>query len=547
MLALEREPEGGGWTPLSLGPRLARVTENDAERQLLPLLLGSVDKLRVQLDSASIDRAGKIPADVLDTARRMGLFALTIGEEHGGLGLPLKAATAVIDQVARSDRSVAVMLGLHAGLGTRGLVQYGSSAQQSRWLPRLASGELVAAFAATEAGAGSDLMAVQTCGRGVAGGLRISGQKCYVTNGGFAGLYTLLVRTPGLGGERAQSLVCIERGAAGLHVGREEDKLGIRGSSTVTLELDEVFVPSEDVLGAGGSGSAQCAHVLAWGRTLMSAGCLGIANAAFQATLSHVATRRQFGRTLARMPVVQLDCADMAARLYAMESLVRWAADAEAEPVRLEALSTLAKVLCSESAFAICDRAIQLHGALGFLEPTGLPRLLRDCRITRIFEGANDVLLVRIGAAALASPRSELTGLRCADLRGTLADVARVCAALVTEREATLSLVRQRDGLSVMRKQALLWTLGQAEVKVHAAIACLARATAESSRSSLQVAEHAIVSLAADASAQLQVARDARGAAALARAQAICDDLIADTPAFRSSAGSGAHTQDSST
>jgi alkylation response protein AidB-like acyl-CoA dehydrogenase len=163
---------------------------------------------------------------------------------------------------------------------------------RARYLPALAEGERVAAFAATEAAAGSDHTAVRTAGVLSGEGLELSGEKSYVTNGGFAGLFTVLARTPGLGGTRAFSLVVVPREAPGVEVGPEEVKLGIRGSSTVTVRFEGVYVPMENVLGELGRGMDQAHRCLAWGRTLLSAGCVGTATAALDASRSHVLTRR---------------------------------------------------------------------------------------------------------------------------------------------------------------------------------------------------------------------------------------------------------------
>lgn len=512
--------------PIGMGASLARPTGAASEQETLALLRSSIAKLATRIDSRAIDRDSRIPEAVIDEARGAGLFALTIPEVHGGLGLSLHATCAVIDELARIDRSVAVMIGLHAGLGTAGLCSYGSEEQQARLLPRLAQGEPIASFAATEADAGSDLMAIGTTGVKAPGGLRVRGSKCYVTNGAFAGLYTLLVRTPDHGGARAQSLLCIPRGTPGFSVGAEEDKMGIRGSSAVTLELDDVLVPERDVIGTPGKGSDYANHVLSWGRTLMSAGCLGTARAALSLTLAHVTTRRQFGRTLSSFPLVQSDCAAMAARIYAMEALIRLAAQAEHDVPRLEMLSALAKVYSSETAFWVCDRAIQLHGALGYLETTGVPRLLRDNRITRIFEGANDVLLLRTGALVLAAPAGDKTASLPPRLSFRLGERARACDTLLEERASTIELLRARHGLSIMKKQALLWALGQAEMYVGAAVAALLRGSAETSASERALSDHAVSMLIAEASAQLSAARDPNTEAKSERSREVAELLF---------------------
>lgn len=436
-----------------------------SEAALVELLLPQVRKfLSREVHGETIDREGRIPPSVRDGAARLGLFGLTIPTMFGGAGLSLGSACRVVTELARVDRSVAVMIGLHAGLGTRGLVEHGTSELQRTWLPRLASGECVASFSITEANAGSDLTAIRTIAEATSEGLRITGEKSYVTNGGFAGLFTILVRTPGLGGQRAMSLVCVPRDALGVRIGPEEDKLGIRGSSTVTVTFDGALVPWSHLVGERGRGMDVAHELLGWGRTLMSAGCVGTARAALDATTAFVETRRQFGRAIGEFGATQVHVARMAARVLAMDAIVRSVADEHAHGRNVDKASAIAKVFTSESAFAVCDRAVQLHGALGFLEPTGVARMLRDARITRIFEGANDVLLVRIGAARL----TDATPL-------VRTDDAIAVHALAKRLDDAAALVRSTLGIRAVRRQLVLQRIARAEIAV-----TVARATARS-------------------------------------------------------------------
>lgn len=434
--------------------RLNASLVSDDENEIVSLLVGQVEKfLAREVDAAEIDRRGNIPASVRKAAADLGLFGLTIPEAMGGAGLSLSAACRVVATLAHVDRSVAIMVGLHAGLGTQGLVLHGDPELQRAWLCRLASGACVASFAATEAGAGSDLGAIRTVGEATARGLCITGEKSYVTNGGFAGLFTVLVRTPGIGGDRGTCLVCIPRDAPHVEVGPEEDKLGIRGSSTVTVRFDGTEIPWNHVLGEAGRGIELTSGLLALGRTLMSSGCVGTAEAALDATLTHVGDRRQFGRTIGDFGATRAHIAFMAARTAAMRAIVQSTAAAHARGESIETLSAIAKVFTSDGAFEVCDRAVQLHGALGFLEPTGIARALRDCRITRIFEGANDVLLVRIGAARLAA-RTSSSQVPQGDPTSELA-----------ERFAdAVAEVRERLGIRAIRQQVVLQRIARAEI-----------------------------------------------------------------------------------
>lgn len=366
------------------------------EAAIVATLNETIDRLGRRIDARAIDSRGEISAELLEQLAELGLFGLSLPPEHGGYGLSLGACGSVVAQLARFDRSVATTVGLHLGLGSRGLVAFGSPAQQEAFLPAMASGRHISAFAATEPDAGSDLTAVRTRVQQTQTGLRVDGSKIYVTNGALAEVFTILARSPGLGGnKRGQSLVLLRKTDEGLKIGAEEEKLGLRGSSTTSLNLDSVELPADRVLGIPGQAPEQLAHILAWGRTMMAAGCCGTGRAALDAAHRHCEVREQFGRPLKALPVVGQQLAEGEALLFAMEALVQQAAgSAEAE---LRTCSLAAKLLCSEGGWELADLAVQLHGGAGFIEETGVALLLRDSRVPRIFEGANDVLRVHLG------------------------------------------------------------------------------------------------------------------------------------------------------
>lgn len=468
-----------------------------ADPETLALFLDATRRFLAQeVDPAAIESEGHIPPRVIAAAGEAGLFALTLPAVHGGLALSLPDACAVIAEVARVDRSVAIMVGLHAGLGTRALVRHGTAAQHRRWLPSLSSGACVASFGATEPDAGSDLQAIRTVARVDGDHLRVDGAKAYVTNGGFAGLFTLLVRTPDLGGERAHSLLCVPRETPGLHVGPEEDKLGVRASSTVTLTLDGVKVPRDHLLGTPGEGMALAHETLAWGRVIMAAGCVGTARFARDATVAHVTSRRQFRRDIASFDGVRAAVADLEATLFAMRALTDEAARAleRGDDPAAHALSTAAKVFCSEGSNAICDQAVQLHGAMGFLETSGVPRALRDTRITRIFEGANDVLLIHLGALILG---------RRGGGEGSAGDV--LLDALDTRRADVTETFRVGLGVRATQRQGVPLRLARAEVCAQAARA--ARRLGECDEADARLADHAVAMLTREGHRHLDALR----------------------------------------
>ncbi|MDP2311568.1 MAG: acyl-CoA dehydrogenase family protein [Pseudomonadota bacterium] len=445
----------------------------------------SVDRFaRASVDARRIDAAHRIEPAVIEGLAELGVFGVSIPEAYGGADLGLPGVCSVVTTLARHDRSVATTVGLHLGLGTRGLVAFGSDALKAAWLPDLAAGRRIAAFATTEAGAGSDLAAIRTRALPVPASdqLEVDGEKIFVTNGGFARVYTLTAATPGLGGARkGHSLLLVAREDAGVTAGPEEDKLGLRGSSTTTLHLDAVRVPADRVIGVPGEGMTHLGHVLAWGRTVLAAGCVGSADAALGATVAYVAQRRQFGRTLDAFEVVREQVAEMAAVRFAMEALVRAASRLSGE--HLLSRSVAAKVFCSEGNWEIVDTAIQLHGGVGYIEETGLALLLRDARITRIFEGANDVLRVHLGTIEAMSPPERRP------LRG-ISPLGRVADAFDAGVEELRAHLRGRYGIRLAREQRLLHRLGQLAVLRDACDAAVVRAAEEETPASADLAAH---------------------------------------------------------
>lgn len=403
------------------------------------------DFASAHIDAQKIDAEHRIPPEVLRGLAELGFFGVTLPEAYGGAGLSANVACRVVAALSEHDRSVATTLGLHLGLGTRGLVAFGAAAVKEQFLPRLASGEHLACFATTESGAGSDLSAIST--RGLADGeaLRVSGQKIFVTNGGLASVLTMTVSTPGLGdAARGTSLVVAGMDTPGIERLAEEKKLGLRGSSTITIALEGARIPLAQVLGTPGKGLEHLSHVLSWGRLLLSSGCVGTSRLALRRAAAHVQERRQFGKPLIAQEVVQRQLSWMAAQLLAMRALVEAAAAAEHDWATLARLTSSAKVLCSEGAWAMCDLALQLHGGAGFIEETGLALPLRDGRVTRIFEGANDVLLTHLGLMEIS--------------RTDAAAGRSPVSALVSEHRAELVA---RHGLRVMGKKAAQHRLGR--------------------------------------------------------------------------------------
>ncbi|MDX9721633.1 MAG: acyl-CoA dehydrogenase family protein [Myxococcota bacterium] len=470
----------------TLSPAMRWPAKDADEAELVETVLQSVRPwASSNIDSSAIDAASAIPKSILSQAAEQGLFGLSIPERFGGAGLSMSATSRVVEEIACFDRSVATAIGLHCGLGTRGLIHHAHEALQQRYLPDMAAGTKLGAFAATEAGAGSHIASVKCTGiQGEDGKIRLNGEKIYVTNGGFAQVFTVVAKTPGLAGARnGWSIFALDRNQPGLSIGREEHKLGIKGSSTITLLLDDVAVDPERIIGEPSQGLAAFHEILAWGRTMMAGGCVGTARAAFRLAVSQATTREQFGHRIARFGMIRRKIADMSARLHAMETVQRlvtllqdlYQADIGSE-------SSVAKIFNSEGSWQVADDALQVHGGLGYIEETGVARMLRDARITRIFEGANEVLRFNLSSLTLSMKPTTPAALLPAIKTEALHTMAGRYDALSAQLVDGAAALRKQYGMKVFEQQVLLEGLADGLIARMVWLSVLLRADGEFDR-----------------------------------------------------------------
>jgi len=364
-----------------------------------------------RVDPAEIDRRQRIPDDVLQGLKELGCFGMLVPQSHGGTGLSNTAYARVMQEIAALDASVAVTLGAHQSIGMKALLLFGTDEQKGRYLPRLATGELVAAFALTEPAAGSDAASIQTRAEAQPdGSYLLNGSKIWISNGGFADVFTVFARTsPADDGVKPKiTAFLVERGW-GVKSGPNEHKLGIRGSSTTEVHFENVRVPGENVLGEPGRGFKVAMHVLNSGRLGLASGCVGMCKRAIKMAVERCQERRAFGRPIGEFGLIKDKIAMMMADTWALESityLTTGMIDSGVDDFSIE--SAICKVYGSETCWRVVNEALQIAAGIGYMAEYAYERLLRDSRVNLIFEGTNEILRAFIALSGMQGPGREL-------------------------------------------------------------------------------------------------------------------------------------------
>jgi acyl-CoA dehydrogenase len=339
---------------------------------------------------AQVAENDEIPDNLIEEMKALGLFGLSIPEEYGGLGLSMSEEVRVVIELGKTSPAFRSAFGTNVGIGSQGLVMAGNEAQKARYLPGIASGEIITSFALTEAEAGSDSANVRT--RAVKDGnqWKLTGGKRYITNADKAHLFTVMARTGGEGA-RGVSAFLVPADSPGLSVGAHEKKMGQQGAHICDVNFDEVAVPPENMLGAEGEGFKVAMRVLDRGRLHISAMCVGVAERLITDGVAYATERKQFGQAISDFQLVQAMIADSKTEALAARALVlETAAKRDAgENVTLECAA--AKLFASEMVGRVADRAVQIFGGAGYVADYGIERLYRDVRIFRIYEGTSQI------------------------------------------------------------------------------------------------------------------------------------------------------------
>jgi len=367
---------------------IRKMARDFAEKEIAPI-------------AKETDAEEKFPWEIIRKMAALGFLGLPFPEEYGGAGADNVSLAIVMEEIARVCGSTAITLDAHTSLCCEPIYLFGSEAQKQKYLPRLCSGEWIGAFGLTEPGAGSDAGATKT--RAVRDGDEwvINGQKCFITNGSIADVIVITAMTDPQRGSRGISSFIIEKGFEGFKPGKDEDKLGLRGSRTSQLFFDRCRVPKENLMGREGDGFKHFMETLDEGRIVIGVMALGIAQAALEAAVSYAKQRKAFGKPIGKMQTIQGYIADMATQMEAARHLVYNAARKLDKGERVTKESAMAKLYASEVANFVTDLAIQIHGGYGYTVDYPVERYYRDMKLCEIGEGTSEVQRIVIARAVL--------------------------------------------------------------------------------------------------------------------------------------------------
>lgn len=377
--------------------------ELDEDHQMLRDSIREFARNVVAPGAMERDIKGEFPHEVIRQLGEMGYQGVCVPEEYGGAGLDALAAAIVVEELSYADAAVGVINSVQNSLVIDPILKFGTEEQKRAWLPRMASGQWLNCFSLSEAGSGSDAGAMKCRAEPAGDHWVINGTKLWVTNGAEADVVLLFVRTEDTP-KRNASCFLVEKNTPGITVGKHEDKLGIRASSTTELIFENCRVPAANMLGQRGHGLKIGLTAINGGRLGIAAQALGIAQAALDRAVDYALARKQFGKAIAEFQAIQWKIADMATRIAASRALLYKGCWIKSQGIVAPHISGMAKVFASETASFCANQAIQVFGGMGYCREGEVERYLRDAKITEIYEGTSEMQRLAIAETLIAHP-----------------------------------------------------------------------------------------------------------------------------------------------
>jgi alkylation response protein AidB-like acyl-CoA dehydrogenase len=347
------------------------------------------------------DELQEFPDNLVKKMGALGFMGIMVNPEYGGSGMDTISYVLVMEELSKIDASASVIVSVNNSLVCYGLQSYGSEAQKLKYLPKLASGEAVGAFCLSEPEAGSDATSQQTTAIDNGDHYLVNGTKNWITNGGRSDVYIVIAQTDRSKGSKGINAFILEKGMDGFEIGPKEDKLGIRGSDTHTLQFNDVKVPKENRIGEDGFGFKFAMKTLSGGRIGIAAQALGIASGAYELALAYSKQRKAFGTEICNHQAIAFKLADMATDIEAARHMVMKAAWEKDQGIAYDTSSAMAKLFASKIAMEHTVEAVQIHGGNGFVKDYHVERLMRDAKITQIYEGTSEIQKMVISRAVL--------------------------------------------------------------------------------------------------------------------------------------------------
>ena len=338
-----------------------------------------------------IDETERFPIETVKKMQKYGFMGIPFAKEYGGQGCDSLTYAICVEELSRVCGTTGVIVSAHTSLGAEPINKFGTPEQKEKYLIPLAKGEKLGAFGLTEPGAGTDAAGQQTKAVLEGNHYVLNGSKIFITNGGQADIYIIFAMTDKSKGTKGISAFIVEKDFPGFSIGTKEKKMGIRGSSTTELILENCIVPKENLLGEEGKGFGIAMTTLDGGRIGIAAQALGLAQGAFDETVAYVKERKQFGRSIAKFQNTQFQLADMKTKIEAARLLVYNAAKAKDTKKRFSVEAAMAKLYAAEVAMEVTTKCVQLHGGYGYTREYPVERMMRDAKITEIYEGTSEV------------------------------------------------------------------------------------------------------------------------------------------------------------